>query len=241
MRKRNVTVATDSCRTCASRLRSNWRSLTAVELERLDRARRVVRCDAGEAVFEQGDPHVGVYCVRSGTIAVRKLDAEGNMVTLGLSYPGDLLGCESLADAGEHRTSAEAVVPATVCLLDGSAVTAALAGSPELVRDTLRRSAAELERAHDALVRAATLPPRDRLVLLLLQLLQRHGETCADGSCRVDLPLPRRDLASMVGVRHETLSRLIARLETEGLAHFSGRRVTVPSYRRLAAAVPSTS
>ncbi len=31
----------------------------------------------------------------------------------------------------------------------------------------------------------------------------------------------------MIGVRHETLSRIIGRLEEEGLARFSGRHVTV--------------
>ena len=241
MRKRNVMPSTDSCRTCASRLRSNWRSLSEVELQRLDRTRRVVRCDTGEAVFEQGDPSLGIYCVRSGAVAVRKLDAEGNTVTLGLSYPGDLLGQASLVEEGEHRTSADAVVPSTVCVLDPRAVSDTLVRNPAMARDTLRRTVAELELAQDALVRAATLPPRDRFVRLLLDLLQRHGETCADGSCRLELPLSRRDLASMVGVRHETLSRIIARLEADGLVRFSGRRVSVPSYRRLVAAVPRTA
>jgi CRP/FNR family transcriptional regulator len=231
----------DSCRSCASRMRSNWRSLSEAELERLDRARCVVRCDTGEALFEQGDPSVGVYCVKSGMVAVRRLDDEGNEVTLALGYTGDLIGYHALVDGSEHQTSAKALGPATVCVIDGATVTDAMGRNPELARDTLRRAAGELQKAQDALVRAATLPPRTRLMLLLLQLLERHGETCADGSCRLELPLPRRDLASMVGVRHETLSRIIARLEAEGLARFNGRRVTVPSHRALVTAASPTA
>jgi CRP/FNR family transcriptional regulator len=41
----------------------------------------------------------------------------------------------------------------------------------------------------------------------------------------------------MVGARHETISRIIGRLETDGIAHFSGRQVTIPSMEALAAEI----
>jgi CRP/FNR family transcriptional regulator len=227
----------DSCITCANRAHSNWRSLSEAELERLDRSRRVLRREPGDALFEQGDPATAVYCVKHGAVAMRRLDAEGNSVTLGLRYPGDLVGQHALLGGGEQRVSAEALEPTSVCVIDGAAVNDSLAQNPDLARDMLRRAALELEQAQDSIVRSATLPNRDRLIGLLLQLMQRHGEVNADGFCRLLLPLPRRDLASMIGIRHETLSRLIARLESDGLAQFSGRHVTVPSLQALAAAM----
>lgn len=237
MAKRTPKPSVDSCRDCPQRERSSWRSLSDTELAQIDRARRVVRCDQGDALFEQGDEGTDVYCVRSGTVAVRRIDPEGNAVTLGLYYPGDLVGHVPVVAGGEHRAEAEAVQPATLCVIEGEAVTGALARNPELARELLRRSGAELDRARDALVRVATLSTRDRLLALLLDLMGRHGEALPDGSVRLSLPLARRDLASMIGIRHETLSRLIARVEAEGLARFSGRRVLVPSRQALAAAV----
>ena len=41
----------------------------------------------------------------------------------------------------------------------------------------------------------------------------------------------------MVGTRHETISRIIGRLETDGVAYFSGRQVTIPSVEALAAEI----
>jgi CRP/FNR family transcriptional regulator len=38
----------------------------------------------------------------------------------------------------------------------------------------------------------------------------------------------------MIGARHETISRIIGRLETDGMAHFSGRQVTIPCVEALA-------
>ena len=73
--------------------------------------------------------------------------------------------------------------------------------------------------------RNATLSNRSKFVHLLLALMNRHGCTATDGSRFMELPLSRRDLASMIGTRHETLSRIIGRLEEDGLARFSGRTV----------------
>ena len=226
----------ESCLTCPHRQDSSWRVLDDAELARLERGRRVRSCAAGEAVFGQGEDDRAVYCVRSGTIAVRKLDQDGNSVLLSLNYPSDLVGYGSYLTGGEHRTSAEALGPATVCAIDGAAITEAMGHNPKLALELLRRAAAEVEHAQAAIFGAATLSNRDRLVRLLQELLRRHGQACPDGTRRIDLPLSRRDLASMIGVRHETLSRIIGRLEKEGLAQFSGRHVTIPSIQALASA-----
>ena len=237
MPKATARPPADSCLTCVNRAHSHWCTLSEDELVRLDGARRVLECEEGASLFEQGDAAGAAYCVKCGVVAIRRLDAEGNSVTLGLHYPGDLVGHHSLLGGGEQRSGAEALEPATVCAIDGTAVRDALQRNPELARDMLRRALEEVEQAQDRMVRAATLSNRDRLIGLLLQLLRRHGEPKADGSYHLHLPLPRRDLASMIGVRHETLSRLIARLKREGVAQFSGRNVIVPSERALAAAV----
>ena len=226
----------DGCFACMHRDRSGWRSLGDAGLELIDRARRTRSCEPGEALFGQGDHDHSVYCVQSGTIAERRLDGDGNAVLLDLGYPGDLVGYRAFLTGAEHSTSAEALGPATVCVSDGAAVEGVMAASPELTLDLLRRQARALEQAQEQLFRSTTLSKRDRLLHLLRDLLRRHGSVAADGSCRIDLPLARRDLASMIGVRHETLSRIIGRLEAQGLARFSGRHVTIPSIGALAAA-----
>lgn len=230
----------DSCLTCANRAHSNWRLLSDAEVARLDLSRRELTREPGEAIFEQGEPATAAYCIKCGAVAVRRLDAEGNSVTLGLHYPGDLVGQHALLGGGEQRASAEALEATTVCMIDGATMSETLSRSPDLARDMLRRAALEFEQAQDSIVRSATLPNRDRLIGLLLQLMQRHGEAHSDGSWRLHLPLPRRDLASMIGIRHETLSRIIARLASDGLAQFSGRNVTVPSLPALTAAMRGT-
>jgi CRP/FNR family transcriptional regulator len=229
--------AGQACRVCHVGRRSDWRDLDEATAGLLARGRSRREYCSGEVIFAQGDPNDGVHCVSGGIVGIRRLDANGNSVLLGLAYPGDTIGYRSFLTGREHRTSAEALGPSVVCHIDGATMEMLLARAPALGLRFLRRSIGELENAHDTMLRQATLSNRHQLVHLLLVLVRRHGRRHANGMQSIDLPVSRRDLASMIGARHETISRIIGRLEVDGVAHFSGRQVTIPSVEALAAEV----
>lgn len=225
------------CSLCHVRQKSDWRDLDEAATGAIERARRRREYGSGEVVFAQGSANDGVYCVSGGTVGIRRLDSNGNSVLLGLAYPGDTIGYRSFLTGSEHRTSAEALGPSVVCHLGAAALSGVLAAQPGLGLRFLERSIGELEYAHDAMFRQATLSNRLKLVHLLLVLVRRHGRAQPGGAHAIDLPVSRRDLASMIGTRHETVSRIIGRLEDAGVAHFSGRQVTIPDVKALAAEI----
>ena len=226
-----------SCAVCHVWRRSDWHDLDDAARQRLGRGRRRKDYGPGEMVFAQGTDNDGVYCVSGGTVGIRRLDHNGNSVLLGLAYPGDTIGYRSFLTGGAHKTGAEALGPSVLCHIDRATLSGLLAGSPSLGMRFLQRSIGELEQAYEMKFRQATLSNRHKLVHLLLILVGRHGHPHANGSQSIELPVSRRDLASMVGARHETISRIIGRLETDGVAHFSGRQVTIPSMEALAAEI----
>ncbi|HUI94166.1 MAG TPA: Crp/Fnr family transcriptional regulator [Xanthobacteraceae bacterium] len=228
-------AAGHACAVCHVGRRSDWHDLDEASLALLERGRRRRDYGSGEVVFAQGARNAGVYCVSGGTVGIRRLDSNGNSVLLELAYPGDTIGYRSFLTDSVHKTSAEALGPSVVCHLDRATLTALLAANPAVGLRFLKRSINAVETAHDTMFRQATLSNRHKLVHLLLVLVGRHGHRLANGSQSIDLPVSRRDLASMVGTRHETISRIIGRLETDGIAHFSGRQVTIPSIDALAA------
>ena len=230
-------AAGHSCAVCHVGRRSDWHDLEQAALELLERGRRRREYGSGEVVFPQGAANDGIYCVSGGTVGIRRLDHNGNSVLLGLAYPGDTIGYRSFLIGGEHKTSAEALGPSVLCHIDRATLSALLAASPALGLRFLTRSIGELEHAHDMIFRQATLSNRHKLVHLLLVLVNKHGQRLANGGRSIELPVSRRDLASMVGTRHETISRIIGRLEDDGIAHFSGRQVTIPSMDALAAEI----
>lgn len=224
-RRRSASGA--NCLECRLRHRNEWRVLAEEELKLLAQSRKCRQYQAGEPIFSAGEPSHGIYCVTSGTVAIRKVDAEGNAVLVQLGYPGDTLGYRGLLLDENRRSSAEALGPSKVCFIDQRIVRTLLARNPALGLQFLRRVTADLDDAHAKLLQNATFSNRTKFIHLLLVLMNRHGRTTTDGSRVMQLPLSRRDLASMIGARHETLSRIIGRLEEDGIARFSGRTVHV--------------
>ena len=226
-----------ACVVCHVGRRSDWHDFDQTASALLSNGRRRREYGSGELVFAQGEQNDGVHCVSGGTVGIRRLDENGNSVLLELAYPGDTIGYRSFLTGSAHKTSAEALGPTVVCHIGRATIAALLAGNPALGLRFLKRSIGELEHAHEMLFRQATLSNRHKLVHLLLVLVGRHGRRNSNGSQSIDLPVSRRDLASMIGTRHETISRIIGRLETDGVAHFSGRQVTIPSVDALAAEI----
>ena len=217
-----------NCLQCVMRLHSDWRVLTPEETEILAAGQSHRHYRSGEQLYHMGQPGRGVYCVCSGAVAIRRLDPEGNSVLLQLAYPGDTLGYEAVLTGENHRANAEALGPSSVCHIKQENVRQLLDHNAQLGIQFLRRTQANLNDAQDKLVNHATLSNRAKLVHCLLVLMDRYGKNQADGTRLIDLPISRRDLASMVGTRHETLSRIIGRLEKDGVAFFSGRSVAIP-------------
>ena len=79
----------------------------------------------------------------------------------------------------------------------------------------------------------AALSVRTRIVHLLILLSERHGWTTGDGILFIELPMTRRDLADMVGARHESVTRALRDMQSEGLLNLCGRRVYVDRFDRL--------
>lgn len=216
-----------NCLECPMRQRNEWRVLAKEDVKLLAQARKSRRYRAGEAIFTAGEPSYGIYCIVSGATAMRRIDAEGNTVLIQISYPGDTLGYRGLLLGERRRFSAEALGPSRVCFIDQQVVKTLMDRNPALGLQFLRRINTDLDDAHNKLVQNATLSNRDKFVHLLANLMDRHGHAAPDGSRVINLPISRRDMASMIGARHETLSRIISRLEEDGVARFSGRTVCV--------------
>jgi CRP-like cAMP-binding protein len=215
--------------------RSDWDGLDDAAAALLARGLSRREYASGEVIFAQGDVNLGVHCVYTGAVAVRRLDDRGNSLLLALAYPGDTIGYHSFLAGTEHTASVEAVGPSVVCHIPRNTLAALLEAAPSVALHFLKRSIGEIEDANDKLFLQATLSHRHQLVHLLLVLVRRHGRRLENGSHLIELPVSRRDLASMIGTRQETVSRIIGRLETAGIAYFSGRQVTIPNVEILTA------
>ncbi|HIF59624.1 MAG TPA: Crp/Fnr family transcriptional regulator [Rhodospirillales bacterium] len=222
-----------NCFTCQTRDRSEWCVLSDDELTLLDQRRLTREYVPGEVLFHEGDPCAGVYCVEKGLIGVRKSDAEGNSVLLYLANGGDTLGYRALLAGEGYRASAEVLEPSRVCRINPSTVRSLLEQNPALGLRYLKIVATSLGNAEDKILHNTTMSVRARFAHLLIVLLDKYGNRSKAGSAEFELPLARHDLASMVGTTPESMSRTIKKMEQDGVAKFSGRRVHLPDIEAL--------
>jgi len=183
----------------------------------------------GESIFLEGDAVKGVYYVQSGLLGVRKADRNGNDTLIKIASEGDTLGYRPLIAAQPHRASAEALRDSIVRFLDKDTVLHLIEDSPALGLNFLKRAARELGDMEQRFHEQITLDTRTRFAHLMMVMKEKHGNIQPDGSMDLDLPLSRSDIAAMLGVRRESVSRAIRELEEARLAFFSARKVIVPN------------
>lgn len=216
------------CASCPSRARSVWCSLENAALASLDAGKTSNVYQSGQTLFYQGNPSLGLFCVESGTVAVRKTDAAGNSIIVRLAHAGDTLGYRAFFAGEALQASADALEPSRVCFVDKTEVRRLLDQNPGLGHVFLKNLARDVSHAYDAQLHAATLPVKARLGHLLLVLKDRFGHVDDEGELVIHLPLSRQDMAAMIGTRPETIARAVRSLEDEDIARFEGRICRVP-------------
>jgi CRP-like cAMP-binding protein len=193
----------------------------------LDGAKTPRTYRAGEVLFYDGTPSLGLFCVQRGTVALRRPRPSGKPALVHLVEAGQTFGYRALFAGEHHGTSAQALTECRVCFVDRRTVLQLLERDAALCWRFMRSLAHDSERAEDALVRSNSLDLRTRLVHLLLSLKAAHGQVDDEGNIVLELPLSREDMASLIGARPESLSRAIRALEAAGIARFIGRKVIV--------------
>ena len=122
---------------------------------------------------------------------------------------------------------ADVIQRARICFLPKTITNRLFISNPELGAGFLQRTAQALGAADERFFETVTLPARVRFIHLLMLMRKNYGSIIEDGSLSLELPLTRRDIASMLGIKAESLSRVVRDIESEGLAHFSGKRIKV--------------
>jgi len=221
-------LKTPSCFGCQGRHRTEWSSLTGGDLEVLDRAKTCNVYERGQVVFYEGNTCLGIHCVESGSVKLRRIGPRGDDVVVGLAGPGDTLGYLAYFGGRGYTTTAEALTACRICFVDRAAVRTVIQSNPAVGLSFLRRLSDDVDRSEEERVKALSLPLRARAAHLLLVLKDRNASADDQGRLTIELPLTRRDMAAMLGTRPESLSRLIRDLETDGVAHFGARQIVVP-------------
>lgn len=224
------------CLTCPRFEKVEWSVLDNDALSEFWQSMRPKEYAAGETVFSQHDLSEGIYCVEEGRILLRQFDIYGAEIGFRIILDGGTLGWRSYFAEEPHASNGLALTKCKICLIPATAVKRLVSKNQDLALTFLKTLARD-PGPHDAIMlRSPHVPVRIRLVQLLLILMENSEANETIDTHVLDLPIKRVQIASMIGTRSETLSRVIKELGEQDLVRFEGRHVTIPSVARLSEA-----
>jgi CRP-like cAMP-binding protein len=177
------------------------------------------RVHAGVTLIEQGAmaTHFEVL-VRGAVKAVRTTrHALGeSTVVLEVARAPAILGGASLFDGHPETASFVTLRSSHVIAVDRRVILRLASQQPAFARAVMAHLAQSVRRHVRRIDEVASGPVDDRVRHLLDGLAQEHGTPFGQGRF-IAIPLRRRDIACMVNATTETVSRVLARFEREGL------------------------
>ena len=167
----------------------------------------------GEEIYAQDEDADLIYRVVRGSVRTTHLQADGRRQIGDFYYEGDIIGVEV---AGAHRFSAEALTGCEVLALRRSGSAAYETGRVE--RMIWAATASELQRAQSHMLLLGRGTACEKVARFLMDIANRfRGEF-------VILPMSRQDMADYLGLTIETISRMLGRLQADGVIEFFGSR-----------------
>jgi CRP/FNR family transcriptional regulator len=210
-----------ACDTCPVRERAACAALSPADRESLARSGRRRKLAAGETLFAAGDANAACATLISGALKVAANDADGNETILALVHPAGFVG-EMFTPFATHEVVA--IAPSEVCLFSQTDLATAVESHPALGAALLRRMQEDLHAARELL----DLSHRRRAAARVAGLVLAMAHAASDSPCHpaqhFELPLTRGEIAAMLGLTIETVSRQFGLLETAGAIRREGRR-----------------
>lgn len=225
------------CQACAVRNRPICADLDEDELGLLNAIGRRKRLQAGEQLLWEGDDAIIVANVVEGVLKLSTQTADGREQILGMVYPSDFLG----RPFGETTPyGVEAITDAQVCVFRRTDFDRFAREHPRLEHKLLERTLAELDRTRRWMVLLGRMNAEQKLATYLVETAERLiPANCKESELgderSLTLPLSRQQMADVLGLTIETVSRHMTKLKNDGLIGLPGRReLTINSLKALA-------
>ena len=179
-------------------------------------------------VYRAGDPADSLYAIIQGTIKLCRIDQDSEReAVIDILSEGSLFGESALySTAGRRENSAVAYANSRLLRIPAGDFQRGMAEDNRLHNYTFRLIGQRLEQAERRLADFALNAIPARLDRLLADFSDRYGVPEREGVL-IDIPLPHREIASIVGSTRESVTVRLNAMRREGTIEFVNRRILV--------------
>lgn len=186
----------------------------------LDQVREKVRervYPKDATVFVAGQESDGLYIIYSGLVKVYILHSDGREKTLALLGRDEILGEVTLFGSDLRSATLETLEVTTLLVISRSDFQTLLLDNPRLSVRVIELLSRRLRQANRHIEELTFLNARSRVTSTLLHLAEAHGRPARNADTRIARRLTHAELAKLVGVTRETVTKVLGELQDDKL------------------------
>jgi CRP/FNR family transcriptional regulator len=190
--------------------------LSPGSLRKITETQRIRSLPKGGLLFLEGDEGAAIYVLGSGSIRLFRSDEEGREAVVHLVRPGEVFAEAVLFDQERYPVSAEAREDSQVVEIPKERVLSLL-DDPVFRNDFFSNIMRKLRFLAQQVYVLSSCDVRERLLRFLAG---RFGKRL---DYRIDLS--KKEVAAAIATTPETLSRVLARMEDDGILSWDRRQI----------------
>ncbi|MEW6331552.1 MAG: Crp/Fnr family transcriptional regulator [Pseudomonadota bacterium] len=219
----------NNCEYCEAKL---YAGLSDRQVKELDGRLGVCRSEPRHMLFRAGDPAKYLYVIRVGQVKLTRTAIDGREHLLNLVGPGYFLGFDSIGNPA-YSYNAETLTPTVFCRIKHDDIVWLLKEAPQVALNILLAVNEQLAQARNLIQVLGQKTAEEKVAALLLNLYP--PEAAGKSRKATALHLSRQEMAEILGLTVETVSRIMAALRRKGIIDAPRGRIVISARARLQA------
>ena len=218
----------ENCLTCKLRAKRSFCDLPRAALQAFESIKYATAYPPGAVLFVQGQLPRGIFALCKGSVKLAINSASGATVIVKVAEPGEVLGLSAALSGNPYEVTAETVDPCQVNFVKRDDFLRFLKDDVEACFKVAEQLSENYDKAcKEVRWLGLSHSAAEKLAKLLLEWSSRNRES-AKAERRVKLRLTHEEIAQMIGLSRETVTRLFADFKKRRLIQQNGCTLVIP-------------
>lgn len=223
--RQEIEATNVTCNSCALARLCTAEPVDTSAAERLNESMRCIRMiKRGQALYRRGGSLQSIYAIRAGSFKT-VIHRTGGAQVVGIALSGDPLGIDGIA-SGKHAYDAIALEDSSVCVMPFERLERLCHDLKIVQRHVLSMLSAEIVRGSKWMGLLGTMGAEDRVATFLFDLSERWSAR-GFSSTQFTLKMTRAEIGSYLGLKLETVSRILTKLQQRRLLEVRGKDIRI--------------
>jgi len=194
---------------------------------------KISKYEHGDHLFSVNEPFKNLYVVRSGSVKTYSLQQDGQEQVSGLHLAGKLLGLNAIGC--EYFTESAIVLEtSSICEISYSRLEKICSENPRLLQILWNAMSSRIREEYENRRLLSNTTAASRMAGFLLNM-SAHFQRRGYSATIFNINLSRYDIASLLGLAVETVSRILTNFKDAGLISVQRRNIVLVDMQKLRA------